>query len=408
MMNKDCDESCFSIIQSSKSLMSLSMGLLASASHTAILPENLIVVITIVSLSATVYAAIFANAASEYILAVLSPSCCNLFLTLLRSLFSRSWDRLSMDDQRAEQIGKLTSLFSLGGILGPLIGSQLLSSHQTACMLSSLLLVMAVVASLFLVKCSKDLQQSISFQKLEQAKKSRRECKESWHCFRWSADLMLLIFLKFCMGFAYGLFLPAWRQSLRDTFSSPQIHAYFVILMTISYALSLKCFVGKMMKISRSYEGYVLACCGVVLGGGRLIMIFCESLVIKCVQAIALSVALAIANTMLSVACVKLPNDSAKKSIHGLLDCTESIAGIISAVSSSAMLKLDPQYILFGVCLSYVCFIGSSLAFFSNYFFKERNCSITKRRSKSPTSIISIPNESISKFFRKKKRAVID
>ena len=400
VLNNDCDRECFSLIQSTRAFVSLIIAIVSCASSGIINPEHMMMLLSIFNLLLMTSAITNFNGLVLTALSVLSTSSVNQCYVLLRAISAQSWNLKVSDIEKANLFGQLGSILSLSCIIGPLIGSYLTGSYQNTLFMSSTMLIIGVYLSHRLLQSTNSLTVEVDKNGTSTTAKITNDTDE---LSMFSGEVILLLSLKFFMSFSYGLFLPVWRAMLLNTFHfTPQVYSLYLLVLGVVYALCLRFISSRIIRFAGCNQDYLLVLCVFCLSVGRILIVHTSSALCASTIMLILIAALAVVNTLLSVTCSNLTNQSHVGGVYGMLDFVESLAGIISPLVGAKLINNDTHMSLAGVCLSYLCFSILVLRFFNKYFIsRELSCSVevvatkevtkktkTHRRIKSPTSVI--------------------
>lgn len=410
-LNHECDKECFSLIQSTKSFLSLVMAVVFGMTSDIIKAEQVVLFVSVLNLC---FNSVALSTKSHYALLALSifaSSSTNQTYVLLRALYSQTWNPRKSDVEKAQVFGQLGSTLSLSCVVGPLVGSFLFMSFEDTLLSTNMILLVCVYLACQLCLSSQGVRRKQSdVSSVKTSEVSHKHTSMSLDSMKQSLvspEILLLLTLKFCMAFSYGLFLPVWREILLNTFHfSPQDHSIFLVLTALAYTIFQRFMPSIILQASGEHHDYVLVFCVVVLSLGRLVLAFSTSLVVVSLCMLSLVMALVTTNTLLTIASTNLTQKEVIGSVYGLLDFTENFAGILSPLVGAVILKNDVYLSLGGVCVSYLCFSILVLKFFNKFFIrkvvKEQHTIITAmssvkkkmhKRTKSPTSVIFIREE---------------
>jgi hypothetical protein len=404
-LDHKCDNACFSLIQSTKAFLSLFLAVL-NLTSAAIKPEQVLVFASVLNLLVNVTAISKSGSFMIIALSIFSSCSTNQSYLQLRALYSQTWGSNLSDVEKANFFGKLGSTLSLSCIVGPLVGSYVFASYQDTLYTASTLLLVSVYVAYQLLESSKSIRR-----KLSGGAKETKLSLQSLKISLISPQVLLLLALKFCMAFSYGLFLPVWRGILLDTFHfSPQNYSMYLVMTAVAYTFCQRFMSSRVISVAGKNQDYLLVLCVVILSVGRLVIVHTSSLLLVSVVMLALVGALVTANTLLSIACTNLNQQAYIGSVYGLLDFTESLAGILSPLVGAMFIKNDVYLSLTGVCVTYLCFSLLVLSCFRECFSAEQKvvCSVVRtvkkhRRMKSPTSVIFFRDSELVKLCGKDK-----
>jgi hypothetical protein len=397
-MNRDCNSDCYSAVQSTKAFVSLFSAAFFAICCEIIRPDQVVMVIAAMNLVANAFSLVNVSSSSVIALSIFSTSSSNISYVQMKANFSRIWLSSNLSDsEKANVFGQLSSTLSMSSILGPLVGSYLISSYKDTLCVACGICVVCIGAAYQMSRQSDLIFAMPTTSPLNLQSKTVEEFGQSIRNLLCSPQFILLLSLKFFMVFAYGLFLPVWRDILLHRFEfSPQHHTLYLVVTAIANAVCQSLLSGKVIDFSGPNQDYVLVVCGVCLSIGRIVVVSSHSIVVLIVVIVVLMVALVTTNTLLSIACTNLGQSKCVASAYGLLDFIENFASLLSPLLGIYLLKKDVVYPLLGVCLMYLCFCVLVLRFFRKYFnTNSEDERITrsfrrKKRARSPTSVVAL------------------
>jgi len=404
-MNTDCDVDCFSTIQSAKAFVSFGLAAILGLICDVIPPEQLIIIVASINIFVHSMAIGRTDSKMIMVLSIFTASSSNLCYVLVRVFFARSL-RYSDDTEKAHVFGQLGSTQGLSSIVGPLLGSYVLSSFQDTLYVACTLLCVNVCAVQQLCRVN-NIRQDVTPEhqlQLQSSKSTRKPLS--------SPPVLVLLALKFLMAMAYGLFLPLHRTLLLHRLElPPQTYSLYLISTAIAVTLCQHYLSSRVAWLAGSNQDYVLVVCGVLLSLCRVAMVtWTHSLLLHASLVVVLAIALVTANTLLSVACSNVIHSKHIGGVLGWLDFTENFAGILSPLAGAELMKSSDSHTLAGVCMVYFCFNALVIRYFREYFSitmhtaeKDRAAedsqsaptkpisSRVKKRAKSPTSVAAAP-----------------
>lgn len=367
----ECDKECFSMIQSVKAFFSLAMAVAYGMTTDIVHPEQVMVFAAVINLMVNLMAISTSCDFGLIVLSIFTSSSTNQSYVLQRALFSQTWNPELTDVEKAHVFGQLGSILSLSCIVGPLVGACMFIKFADTLYTTSTVLLFCVYLAHQLSVASGEVRSQLLPPPTAKAvintpnKFSFKALKQTFL----SSEVLLLLILKFCMVFSYGLFLPVWRDILMHTFHfTPQNHSVYLVLTATVYAFCQRFMATRIWKAAGDHHHYLLVLCAFILSVGRVFIVHTSSLVVVSGLMLCLIAALVTTNTLLAVACTNLSQPEYIGSVYSMLDFTESLAGIVSPLVGSILLQNEVYAILTGVCVTYLCFSLLVLKFYKRFF----------------------------------------
>lgn len=146
-----------------------------------------------------------------------------------------------------------------------------------------------------------------------------------------SRAAMTLLAIRLNMALSFHIFNTVWPASLRERFNfGPSDHAKFMSFIGITYAVSqgflAKRLVGLWGKDGKAYV--IMACCA-VLGAGRYIAYYTESVVVVYATFLFIINALGTLNTIITADTGSIAPSDEVGALFGILQSAESLAGMV-------------------------------------------------------------------------------
>lgn len=300
-------------------------------------------------------------------LSMIPSSLLNQNFSVFKALFADYNDEIGgLESDRASSMGRLGMAVGVAFMLGPVIGANLLKSYTQAILCASCFTVVAASLIWLLPKPNPNLT--------SKAKKEKVESNAQWNIVNTlnlpairSPGSKLLMFIRLMMGLAFNAFMTVWTVSLKQRFDfGPRDHAFFMGWIGLCYAVSQGLLAKLFIKMAGEDPTIVLLVCICVLSLGRVLAMLTSSLILVYAIMAIVIVALGVVNTALSSACSRLVDSDQIGSLFGVLEATESLAGMIGPALGGLLYKFNPHLPILAVVFCY------SLVFFSITFYYRK------------------------------------
>jgi hypothetical protein len=146
-----------------------------------------------------------------------------------------------------------------------------------------------------------------------------------------SRAAMVLLVIRLNMSLAFHVFNTIWPASLKGRFDfGPSDHARFMSFIGISYAFSQGFLAKRLVRLwGRDGRAYLIMACCAVLGAGRYVAYFTNSLVVMYATFMFVVNALGTMNTVITADTGSIAPGDEIGALFGLLQAAESAAGIV-------------------------------------------------------------------------------
>ena len=146
-----------------------------------------------------------------------------------------------------------------------------------------------------------------------------------------SRAAMMLLAMRLNMSLAFHIFNTVWPASLKARFTfGPSDHARFMSFIGISYAFSQGFLAKRLVRLwGREGKVYLLMACCAVLGVGRYVAYYTNSLVVVYATFLFIINALGTMNTVITADTGSIAPSDEIGALFGLLQAAESAAGIV-------------------------------------------------------------------------------
>jgi hypothetical protein len=166
-----------------------------------------------------------------------------------------------------------------------------------------------------------------------------------------SRAAMMLIVIRLNMSLAYQIFNTVWPASLRSRFNfGPTDHARFMSFIGISYAFSQGFLAKRLVRLwGKDGKVYLIMACCAILGVGRYIAYFTNSLVVMYATFLFIINALGTMNTVITADTGHIAPSDEIGSLFGMLQAAESAAGIVGPFLGGVISKFGKDAPLIAV-----------------------------------------------------------
>lgn len=166
-----------------------------------------------------------------------------------------------------------------------------------------------------------------------------------------SRAAMMLLAIRLTMSLAFHIFNTVWPASLKARFDfGPSDHARFMSFIGISYAFSQGFLAKRLVRLwGRGGKVYLLMACCAVLGVGRYVAYFTNSLVVIYATFLLIINALGTMNTVITADTGSIAPSDEIGALFGLLQAAESAAGIVGPFLGGVVSKLGKDAPLLAV-----------------------------------------------------------
>jgi len=146
-----------------------------------------------------------------------------------------------------------------------------------------------------------------------------------------SRAAMTLIVIRLNMALAFHIFNTIWPASLKERFNfGPSDHARFMSFIGITYAFSQGFLAKRLVQMwGKDGKVYILMACCAVLGAGRYIAYYTESLLVIYASFTFIINALGTMNTVLTADTGSIAPSNELGGLFGILQAAESAAGML-------------------------------------------------------------------------------
>ncbi len=257
---------------------------------------------------------------------------------------------------RAGSVGKLGMSVGLSFMVGPLLGSTMITTYQSAVMVSSLL---TLISAIWIMKMPTPSITSVSVVSTQTPKNEDDNDKIRPKSFsRWKTHFMKMINVKsamskpalflmtirLCMALAFHIFNLIWTVSLKKRFNfGPSDHGKFMSYIGLVFALS-QGFLAKRILAPFGNKGrinVILVCC-LALGVGRVVAFQVNDLRIVYVMFGFIVTSLGVVNTVLTADTCLIAPSSEIGGIYGVLEAAQSAAGMFGPFIGGLLAQIDP------------------------------------------------------------------
>ncbi|KAL7527068.1 hypothetical protein ACHAXR_001783 [Thalassiosira sp. AJA248-18] len=271
---------------------------------------------------------------------------------------------------RSGSVGKLGMAAGISFMIGPLIAAVASPTFRFAvyfaivCTLASGLVIFYLPMPVALAQ-QKESEHNIHEKDHLQAQKSEftlmnllklRTSK--------SRAAVILLVIRLNMALAFHIFNTIWPASLKARFNfGPSDHAKFMSFFGVTYAFS-QGFLAKRLVALWGKDGkvYIIMACCAVLGAGRYVAYYTESLVVIYATFLFIINALGTLNTVLTADTGSIAPSNEVGGLFGILQAAESAAGMIGpflgGVISHYLGKDAPLIAVVGVYGSLFAFVS--------------------------------------------------
>jgi hypothetical protein len=166
-----------------------------------------------------------------------------------------------------------------------------------------------------------------------------------------SRAAMMLLVIRLNMSLAYQIFNTVWPASLRSRFNfGPTDHARFMSFIGISYAFSQGFLAKRLVRLGgKNGKVYLIMACCAILGVGRYIAYFTNSLFVIYATFLFIINALGTMNTVITADTGHIAPSDEIGSLFGLLQAAESAAGIVGPFLGGVISKFGKDAPLIAV-----------------------------------------------------------
>lgn len=339
-----CDVLCYGNLQSARSLLSLLGATLAGrlSDRYGRLP-----LLRLGLCSSLLSYAITLNVQSliGLWLSMIPSALLNQNYNVLKALISdyQSSNQTSESD-RASALGRLGMAAGLAFMIGPILGTTIISSHNDAVTLATAMTMLSGVCLILLPIPALEIERRL------QREKSQNLINEKMgndqisllnsilNPFKklitlpviQSSGAQLLMLLRHFMGLAYHIFMTVWPSSLKERFDfAPQQHAYFMGWIGLWYAASQGVIAHFLIKMTKENPTIVMLGSLICLALGRVIALYTSSIYIVYIVMAVVIIALGVVNTLISSACSRLADRDQVGGLFGVMEAIENVSGLI-------------------------------------------------------------------------------
>ena len=166
-----------------------------------------------------------------------------------------------------------------------------------------------------------------------------------------SRAAMMLLAMRLNMSLAFHIFNTVWPASLKARFTfGPSDHARFMSFIGISYAFSQGFLAKRLVRLwGREGKVYLLMACCAVLGVGRYVAYYTNSLVVVYTTFLFIINALGTMNTVITADTGSIAPSDEIGALFGLLQAAESAAGIVGPFLGGVISKFGTDAPLLAV-----------------------------------------------------------
>ena len=166
-----------------------------------------------------------------------------------------------------------------------------------------------------------------------------------------SRAAMMLLAMRLNMSLAFHVFNTVWPASLKARFTfGPSDHARFMSFIGISYAFSQGFLAKRLVRLwGREGKVYLLMACCAVLGVGRYVAYYTNSLVVVYTTFLFIINALGTMNTVITADTGSIAPSDEIGALFGLLQAAESAAGIVGPFLGGVISKFGTDAPLLAV-----------------------------------------------------------
>jgi hypothetical protein len=270
------------------------------------------------------------------------------------------------ESDRAVAIGRLGMAAGLAFMFGPAIGVHLFSSYNEA-LIGAMVLTFL---SSFLLIFIRDL--NIKDTKLKESISGKSNLENIFHFLYFPAlskpGSRLLLFIRFCMSFAYSIFMTVWTVSLRARFAfGPKDHAYLMGWVGLWYAFSQGFLSKRFISFFQFKPILLLEICVICLSLGRIGAYSVQSVPLLYLIMIFVIVSLGIMNTTIAVACTRLAGKDEVGGLYGAFEAMESIGGIIGPILGGLLQRYYSYLPVICVVIIYGCVFVAIRLFYEQH-----------------------------------------
>jgi DHA1 family tetracycline resistance protein-like MFS transporter len=363
----NCDTLCYGTMQSMRSGLSLFGTVIISRLSDKI------------GRSRVLWLGVTASCCSYLILLSSTSSLTSMWISLIPSSFNQNYNVFKAlfadyslelpETERTSAMGWLGMTIGLAFMLGPALGTSLLSNYTQATWVALVLTALSGVLLLFLPTppVTKNKNQVRNTESSSTDIKSRVRAMFAF-IFVPAAQLpgsKLLLFMRALMALAFHVFLTVWTVSLKDRFNfGPKDHSYYMAWVGLCYALSQGVFAKMAIKYTGEDTTALICGCCLLLSVGRVMAMLTTSLVAMYAIMAPVIVALGIINTALTGASAKLAAQDEVGGLFGILEAVESLSGFIGPALGGILYSANKSLPLITVVgLYWIVFISVYIYF---------------------------------------------
>ena len=258
---------------------------------------------------------------------------------------------------RSGSVGKLGMALGISFMIGPMIASVSSPTFQFA---ASFAIVCTIASGIVIFYLPMPKSSEVKYDKNvhDKNKQSDQVTENEFALTKLimlqtvkSRAAMMLLVIRLSMALAYQFFNTIWPASLKSRFNfGPSDHARFMSFIGISYAFS-QGFLAKRLVQFCGQEGkvYLIMSCCAILGVGRYIAYFTESLFVMYTSFLFIINALGTMNTVITADTGSIAPSHEIGALFGILSTAESAAGIMGPILGGLVSKLGKDVPLIAV-----------------------------------------------------------
>ncbi|KAL3761695.1 hypothetical protein ACHAW5_004259 [Stephanodiscus triporus] len=309
-------------------------------------------------------------------------------------------DNKSSSPSRSGSVGKLGMSLGISFMIGPMIAALTSPTFQFAACFAIVCTVASGIVIFYLPLPIATAQKKVHDVRYENHPVLNKENEFSLMKLLKlqtpkSCAAMMLLVIRLNMSLAFQIFNTVWPASLKSRFNfGPSDHARFMSFIGISYAFS-QGFLAKRLVQAWGKDGkvYLIMTCCAILGAGRYIAYFTNSLVVIYMTFLFIINALGTMNTVITADTGTIAPSDEIGALFGMLQAAESAAGIVGPFLGGVISKFGrdaPLIAVVGVYSGLFAFVSwgyDSYVVSSNCYDSKHEGSITSGRKEVKKTI---------------------